>query len=81
MDLLIAVVTFHLAESKVKTAWLIKRKFVVIGNSILLRRDYRLKIPDAVIAASALVLAVPLISADTDFDKVDNLNLVSDITR
>ena len=53
----------------------------MIGNSILLRRDYRLKIPDAVIAASALVLAVPLISADTDFDKVDNLNLVSDITR
>lgn len=52
----------------------------IVARTIYLRRDYRLKIPDAVIAASALVLDVPLISADTDFGKVDNLNLVSNIT-
>jgi len=51
----------------------------VIEQTISIRQQYHFKIPDAIIAASALCLQIPLISADTDFQKVANLNLISDI--
>ena len=51
----------------------------IIEQTIQLRQQYHFKIPDAIIAASALSLNLPLVSADTDFEKVANLNLVSDI--
>ena len=51
----------------------------IIEQTILLRQQYRFKIPDAIIAASALSLGLPLVSADTGFQKVASLNLVSDI--
>ncbi len=34
-----------------------------------------MKLPDAVIAATAIHLQLPLITADTDFEKIDNLML------
>ncbi|MEK7703174.1 MAG: type II toxin-antitoxin system VapC family toxin [Nitrospirota bacterium] len=51
----------------------------VIEKTIAIRREYRFKTPDAIIAASALSLNIPLVSADTDFEKVVGLALVSDI--
>ncbi|MCG8347486.1 MAG: type II toxin-antitoxin system VapC family toxin [Chloroflexales bacterium] len=51
----------------------------VIEQTISLRRQYRFKTPDAIIAASSLNLNIPLVSADTDFDKVEGLFVISDI--
>lgn len=51
----------------------------VIDQTIKIRRQYRFKIPDAVIAASALHLQIPLVSADTEFKKITGLTLISDI--
>ncbi len=51
----------------------------VIEKTIAIRREYRFKTPDAIIAASALSLNIPLVSADTDFEKAVGLALVSDI--
>ena len=51
----------------------------VIYRTVMIRRQCRLKIPDAIIAASALHLEILLVSADTDFQKVANLTLFSDI--
>lgn len=51
----------------------------IIDQTIMIRRQYRFKIPDAVIAASALHLQMPLVSADTDFKKITGLTLISDI--
>ena len=51
----------------------------VIEQTITIRRQYRFKTPDAIIAASALNLNIPLVSADTDFEKVAGLVLISDI--
>lgn len=42
-------------------------------KTIMIRRNYRLKLPDAVIAASALIYDSILISNDVNFDKVKNL--------
>jgi predicted nucleic acid-binding protein len=44
--------------------------------TIDLRRNYKLKLPDAIIAATAIFLGIPLISADSHFDKINDLIFV-----
>ena len=44
--------------------------------TIDLRRQYSLKLPDAIIAATAIFLCIPLISADRQFDQVTELTFV-----
>jgi predicted nucleic acid-binding protein len=51
----------------------------IVDRTIAFRRQYRFKIPDAIIAASVLSLNIPLVSSDTDFQKVEGLVLISDI--
>jgi len=40
------------------------------------RKKYKLKLPDSIIAATSIYLDIPLISADADFKKIDELNLI-----
>lgn len=42
----------------------------VMEEAIRLRKTYRLKIPDAIVAATALTQQVPLLTADHDFERV-----------
>jgi len=51
----------------------------IIEQAIMIRRQYNFKIPDAIIAASAIYLEMPLVSADTHFRKAVALTLISDI--
>ena len=44
--------------------------------TIKLRRSSRLKTPDAIIAATALYLNIPLISGDKDFLKLESVDLI-----
>ena len=48
----------------------------IIVKTIELRRKYKLKIPDAIIAASALLSNATLISLDNDFKNVKGLKVV-----
>lgn len=41
-----------------------------------LRRRYKLKLPDAIIAATAIFLGIPLLSADKHFEGIDDLTFV-----
>lgn len=45
-------------------------------SAIKIRRNYKLKIPDAIIAASAGYLGIPLLTFDSDFKKVKSLELL-----
>lgn len=45
-------------------------------RTIDIRKSYKLKLPDSIIAASALVKNLPLITADKGFDKIADLDLV-----
>lgn len=45
-------------------------------SAIELRRKYKLKTPDAIIAASAMELKIPLLTTDTDFKKIKELNVI-----
>ncbi|MCP1381822.1 PIN domain-containing protein [Runella salmonicolor] len=41
-----------------------------------IRRNYRLKLPDAIVAATAIFLGIPLISADNQFKQVKELTFI-----
>lgn len=44
--------------------------------TISLRRQYKLKLPDAIVAATAIFLGIPLISADKQFGIITELTFV-----
>lgn len=44
--------------------------------TIELRKKYNLKLPDAIIAASAYFNKLPLFTADKDFQKLEEMNII-----
>jgi predicted nucleic acid-binding protein len=51
----------------------------VIERTIDLRKTEQIKTPDAIVAASALVLGATLITADKRLDRIVGLETISDI--
>ena len=49
---------------------------VIKDYTIKLRQEYALKLPDSIIMATSLYLNAPIITADTDFKKVKELDLI-----
>ena len=45
-------------------------------KTIEIRRKYKTKLPDAIVAATAIVNNLPLISADKGFKQISELNLI-----
>lgn len=45
-------------------------------ETIRIRKNYKNKLPDSIIIATALYLDIPLITADSDFKKIDKLPLI-----
>jgi hypothetical protein len=48
----------------------------MIDQTIQLKRNYQIKLPDAIIAATSIANKVPLVSADKGFSKIKELDLV-----
>ena len=46
------------------------------SKTIYIRKNYNIKLPDSIIAASALNFNLPLFSADKDFEKIEDLNFL-----
>jgi len=44
--------------------------------TIITRQNYSVKLPDCIIAATSLWLNMPLITADSDFKKIDTIDLI-----
>jgi predicted nucleic acid-binding protein len=44
-------------------------------NTITLKQKHHIKLPDCIIAATAQFLDIPLLTADKDFTKINNLNI------
>ena len=44
-------------------------------KTIEIRKKYKTKLPDAIVAASAIVSGLPLITADKGFNQIVELNL------
>ncbi len=47
----------------------------VVEETIRLRRQYKIKLPDAIIAATAIANNIPLITADHGFSKIAGLDI------
>jgi len=41
-----------------------------------IKQRYKMKLPDAIVAATALYLDIPLVTFDTDFERIENLKLI-----
>jgi predicted nucleic acid-binding protein len=41
-----------------------------------IKQAYKIKLPDAIVAATAIYLDIPLITFDSDFSKITDLKLV-----
>lgn len=63
-------------NSLLKDCFLFEWNSQIKFQTILLRKDYKIKLPDAIIAATAIVNNIPLITADKGFAKVENLELI-----
>ena len=61
---------------------IINECFVIEMNSeikkkaIQIRQKYKLKLPDAIIASTAILYDLPFISADSDFKNIKELKLL-----
>lgn len=50
----------------------------IVDQTVILRKKYAIKLPDAIIAASALSIGATLITSDlTDFSKVTSLKILN----
>jgi hypothetical protein len=49
----------------------------LVQQALFIRREFSLKLPDAVVAASARVNEAALVSADRDFSRVEGLDVLS----
>lgn len=48
----------------------------IANEAALLRRGYKLKLPDAIIAATTIYLDLPLVTFDTDFYKLTDIKII-----
>lgn len=46
------------------------------NTCIYIRNKYKIKIPDAIIAATAIEFNIPLLTSDQGFDKIKELDLI-----
>lgn len=54
----------------------IKLDEYVKEKAIEIRSKYKIKLPDAIIAASSIVKDLPIITADSDYEIIDELDLI-----
>lgn len=66
-------------EEKIKsflsTCKTINIDYDVKNEAIFIRRNFKTKLADSIVAASAVVYGLPLITADKGFKKINKLNL------
>jgi len=66
----------RIIRDTLSTAIKVSHKDSIDELAIKLRRSLNIKTPDAIIAATALHLDIPLISGDKVFSKVNDLDLI-----
>lgn len=70
------------AEALLRLLWEEPLTDGIASKAIIIRRQYRLKVPDAIIAATALELGLPLTTHNiADFKRVPNLALIDPFAR
>ncbi len=60
----------------VNECFVIEMNIEIKNKAIQIKQKYKLKLPDAIIAASAILYNLPFITADSDFKNIKELNLL-----
>lgn len=60
----------------IKECFVIEMSSAIKNSAIQIKQKYKLKLPDAIIAATAIFYEVPFISADADFKGIKELKLL-----
>jgi predicted nucleic acid-binding protein len=68
--------SIKLLQAMISGCVLVEFNHEIKSEAIKLRRTHRLKLPDAIVAASAKYLRLPLLTADKDFQKISDLELL-----
>ena len=63
-------------QSMIDNCILVDFNHEIKSEAIKLRRHYKLKLPDAIVAATAKYLDIPLLTSDKDFRKVSGMELI-----
>ena len=66
----------QLITAMLSTCYKVNHTQLLTDITIRLKRENNIKLPDAVIAATSLMLQLPLISADKGFTKIKGLNFI-----
>lgn len=56
--------------------WCIEWNAEIKAQTINLRKKYKIKLPDAIIAATAITYELPLVSADQGFSQIEELDFI-----
>lgn len=66
-----------IVKNLIRDLFLINMNEDIKALAIQIRRNYRVKLPDAIIAATGIYLNIPLITMDRDFQSIEKLKMVS----
>ncbi|MGL5113339.1 MAG: type II toxin-antitoxin system VapC family toxin [Flavobacterium sp.] len=55
---------------------ILEMNYQIKNTCIYIRNKYKIKIPDAIIAATAIEFNIPLLTSDQDFEKIKELDLI-----
>jgi predicted nucleic acid-binding protein len=59
-----------------KDIFCIEWNYSIKEKTIELRKKYKIKLPDAIIASTSIIYDIPLVTADKGFDKINELDLI-----
>ena len=65
-----------LIDSLIDDCIIIDINDIIKQYTIEIRKNYSVKLPDAIIAATAEYMNIPLITSDSDFNKIDVINTI-----
>lgn len=63
-------------QSIINECFVIEMSLEIKKKAIQIKQKYKLKLPDAIIAATAIQYNLPFISSDADFKNIKDLNLI-----
>ena len=67
---------YKLIQNLLSDCFIYEMNLQIKLTAIKLKQKYKLKLPDAIIAATAIIYGLPFITSDTDFVKIKELNLI-----
>jgi predicted nucleic acid-binding protein len=56
--------------------FIIEMDFKIKQMCIALRKQYKIKIPDAIIASTSIIYNIPIITSDQGFQKIKEIDLI-----